>query len=110
MTFSYKNALRVVKHYQFLKGREMQGGNETPVTEIAIAPIDDDQLRAFFTDFKKVKDSKKALEAAGFDKSQVQVILLNEAADKIDLWEEIDAFLEENKLEKIYLNPDFFEN
>ena len=87
----------------------MQGGNETPVTEIAIAPLNDDQLTAFFTDFKKLKDSKKALEAAGYDKSQVQVILLNEEDDKIDLWEEIDAYLEENKLDKIYLNPDFFE-
>ncbi len=47
MTFSYK-ALQVVKHYQFLKGREMQGGNETPVTEIAIAPVNDDRLDAFF--------------------------------------------------------------
>jgi hypothetical protein len=108
MTFTYTNALMVIKHYQFLVGREMQGGNETPVTEIAIAPVNDDHLEKFFTEFKKSKNSKKALEAAGYDNSQVQVILLNEEDDKIDLWEELDSYLEENKLDMVYLNPDFF--
>jgi hypothetical protein len=108
MIFTYKNALSIVEHYQFLIGKEMQDGNETPVTEIAIAPVNDDHLEKFFIEFKKDKDSKKALDAAGYDKSQVQVILLNEEDDKIDLWEEIDSYLEENKLARVYLNPDFF--
>jgi hypothetical protein len=108
MTFTYKNALSVVKHYQFLIGRDMQNGNETPVTEIAIAPVNDDHLEKFFASFKEIKDSKKSLEAAGYDKARVQVILLNEEDDKIDLWEEIDSFLDENKLDRVYLNPDFF--
>ncbi|HTE12438.1 MAG TPA: hypothetical protein VK645_15745 [Chitinophagaceae bacterium] len=108
MTFTYAHALELIRHYQFLKGRDMQGGNETPVTELAVAPVNDDQLAAFFTEFKTTKNAKKALDAAGYDKSQVQVVLLNEEDDKIDLWEEIDSYLEENKLERVYLNPDFF--
>ncbi|MEP6749925.1 MAG: hypothetical protein ABJB86_19460 [Bacteroidota bacterium] len=108
MTFTYKNALSVVQHYQFLIGREMQDGNETPVTEIAIAPVNDDHLKKFFLEFKKTKDSRKALDAAGYDKSQVQVILLNEEDNKIDLWEEIDSYLDENKLDRVYLNPGYF--
>jgi len=110
MTFSFTHALEVIQHYQFLKGRDMQGGHETPISEIAAAPVNDDQLTAFFAEFKKTKDSKKALEAASYDKSQAQVLLLNEEDDKIDLWEEIDSYLEENKLERVYLNPDFFKH
>jgi hypothetical protein len=109
MTFNLKHAQALIKHYQYLLGRDMQNGDETPVTEIAAAPAGDDELRQFFVEYKKTKDAVKALHAVRHDNNQLQVVLLNEEDDKIDLWEELDAYLQENKLDRVYLNPGFFD-
>jgi hypothetical protein len=110
MTFTLEQADKVVKHYQHLIGLDFDNkpNQKYPIQYVLIAPDYGDGFQAFLTHFTDNENNQNSLVLSGFDRYKVIVIVAYyDRFSNLLLWENIDSFLRNNNLEKVYLNPDF---
>jgi hypothetical protein len=109
MTFDLTTAKKVIAHYSYLIGQEISDkfpGHK--IHHIVIAPYDTNQFTAFIGSFNQNENNEASLFASGFDKSKVKVVVIHHDKWRGDILHyDIDKFLTERQIEKVYLNPDF---
>ena len=112
MTFKMEDAAKVAKHYQFLIGRDFDNkAGQYPINYVIVSPHHSEYFQRFLDCFSANPDNKIALRLSGFDTSKMMVLGMHfNKFSNLMLYEDIDNFLESNKMEKDYLNEDFFKD
>ena len=109
MTFNIDKAKRIREHYNFLIGQPM-GANPDSVKifDIIIVPVDSKQKTLFIKSFWQTKNNDLSLASSGFDQNNVSILLITQIDRNFAfVKKEIDKFLTDKNLEKIYLKEDW---
>lgn len=107
MNFTLDKAKKIVEHYKYLLGenilREVQ---ECEIHKIVIAPTTAKEFNKFLEILYNSADEFIALGLSGYDKDAVKVILLSFNDGNVFHYD-IERYLTDYSLEKVYNNDDF---
>ena len=81
------------------------------IINIVIAPEDEKEFDVFIEQMQATTDYNKALSVTGYNPSRVQIVLMatHVYAPDIRVNQELDQYLRKNHMERVYLNPYYFE-
>lgn len=102
--FELEEAKRLVKHYDFLKKHKYSiAGEQYQINHVLIAPNDPNRLSTFLEWYFKLNDNMAALLQSGFNAKRLQIILLDDYdSGSIVIYEELDIYLTQNRIAKVY--------
>jgi hypothetical protein len=112
MTISYKFAENIINYYKFLIGKPFNTSiAEIEIINIVVAPNDESQLEVFLKEMQTTMSYHKALSISGYDPEHVVVLVMGSHIDypEIRVNQDIDLYLRKNFIERVYLNPYYFE-
>ena len=112
MIFSLINGLIVQDRYKYLVGQDLIAGTPSPIIGVSLYPLDTKAIKTFWYALNQTKNGQVAFSYAKVENhlpdGNVEVILFyyDENVGRF-IFKDIDLYLFENKLERIYLNADF---
>lgn len=112
MVFNFKTAEKIIGFYKHLIGQPMKVSiSDLEIFNIVIAPEDEARFDIFIQEMQLTTEYNKALSATGYNPNRVQIILIGvhkyDSSIRVD--QELDQYLRKNHLERVYLNPYYFE-
>lgn len=113
MIFTYRTAEKIIRFYKHLIGQTFKSSvADLEIINIAIAPEDDQKFAVYLDEIQKTTDHNVALSVTGYNPNRVQIIILasHKFVSDIRVHQELDQYLRKNHMERVYLNPYYFEN
>jgi hypothetical protein len=112
MIFNYKTAEKIIGFYKHLIGRPFKSSiSDLEIINIVIAPEDDAKFEIFIEEMQTTTEYNKALSVTGYNPNRVRIILMASHLQDADIRvnQELDQYLRKNHMERVYLNPYYFE-
>lgn len=106
-------AEKIIGFYKHLIGKPFKSSvSEMEIINIVIAPEDDSKFEAFIQEMQTTTDYNKALSVTGYNPNRVKLVLMatHIYAPDIRVNQELDQYLRKNHMERVYLNPYYFED
>jgi hypothetical protein len=113
MIFTYRTAEKIIRFYTHLIGKPFKSSvSELEIINIVIAPEDESKFESFISEMQTTTDYNKALSVTGYNPNRVKIILMASHiyAPDIRVNQELDQYLRKNHMERVYLNPYYFED
>lgn len=82
------------------------------IFNIVIAPEDESKFEVFINEMQTTTDYNKALSVTGYNPNKVILVIMatHIYAPDIRVNQELDQYLRKNHMERVYLNPYYFED
>ena len=101
--FELAEARRLVKHYNFLKNHKyFVLEDKYNIDLILIAPFEPNRFDKFLDLFDTYRDNEIALNNSGVNIKEMQVILLEDNQGKHKVYAELDSYLTQANVAKVY--------
>jgi len=113
MIFTFKTAEKIIGFYKHLIGKPFKSSiSGLEIINIVIAPEDESKFEVFIEQMQTTTDYVKALSVTGYNPNRVKLVLMasHTQAPDIRVNQELDQYLRKNHLERVYLNPYYFED
>ncbi|MES2478183.1 MAG: hypothetical protein V4561_03800 [Bacteroidota bacterium] len=113
MIFTFKTAEKIIGFYKHLIGKPFKSSiSGLEIINIVIAPEDDGKFEVFIEEMQTTTDYNKALSVTGYNPNRVKLVLMasHTQAPDIRVNQELDQYLRRNHMERVYLNPYYFED
>ncbi len=113
MTFTYRTAEKIIGFYKHLIGKPFKSSiSEMEIFNIVIAPDDESKFEVFINEMQSTTDYNKALSVTGYNPNKVILVIMatHIYAPDIRVNQELDQYLRKNHMERVYLNPYYFED
>lgn len=113
MTFTFRTAEKIIGFYKHLIGKPFTSSiSELEIINIVIAPTDEQLFDTFIQLMQNTTDYHVALAQTGYDLHKVKIVLMatHVYAPEIRVNQELDQYLRKNHMERVYLNPYYFED
>lgn len=112
MIFTYKTAEKIIGFYKHLIGQSFKSSiSDLEIINIVIAPEDESKFDIFIDEIQKTTDYNLVLSITGYNPNRVQIVILasHTQISEIRVHQELDQYLRKNHIERVYLNPYYFE-
>lgn len=113
MIFTFKTAEKIIGFYKHLIGKPFKSSiSGLEIINIVIAPEDESKFEVFIEEMQLTTDYNKALSVTGYNPNRVKLVLMasHTQAPDIRVNQELDQYLRRNHMERVYLNPYYFED
>lgn len=113
MTFNYKTAEKIIGFYKHLIGKEFKSSiSHLEIINIVIAPDDESKFEVFIHEMQSTTEYVKALSVTGYNPNRIKIVLMASHTQYPDIRinQELDQYLRKNHMERVYLNPYYFED
>lgn len=113
MIFTFKTAEKIIGFYKHLIGKPFKSSiSGLEIINIVIAPEDENKFEVFINQMQSTTDYNKALSVTGYNPNRVKLVLMasHTQAPDIRVNQELDQYLRKNHMERVYLNPYYFED
>lgn len=113
MIFTFKTAEKIIGFYKHLIGKPFKSSiSGLEIINIVIAPEDESKFEIFISQMQSTTDYNKALSVTGYNPNRVKLVLMasHTQAPDIRVNQELDQYLRKNHMERVYLNPYYFED
>lgn len=113
MIFTFKTAEKIIGFYKHLIGQPFKSSiSGLEIINIVIAPEDDSKFETFIEQMQVTTDYNKALSVTGYNPNRVKLVLMasHTLVSDIRVNQELDQYLRKNHMERVYLNPYYFED
>lgn len=112
MVFNFKTAEKIIGFYKHLIGQPLNVSiADLEIYNIVIAPEDDAKFENFINEMQSTTEYTKALSVTGYNPNRVRIVLMgtHKYDNSIRVDQELDQYLRKNHLERVYLNPYYFD-
>lgn len=113
MIFTFRTAEKVIGFYKHLIGKPFKSSiSELEIINIVIAPEDENKYDVFIQEMQHTTDYNKVLSITGYNPNRVKIVLMASHlyAPEIRVSQDLDQYLRKNFMERVYLNPYYFED
>jgi hypothetical protein len=113
MVFNIKTAEKIIDYYKHLIGMPLNVSiADLEIINIVVAPEEEGKFDVFMEEMQKTTEYHQALSVTGYNPNRLKIVLMatHKFEPSIRVNQELDQYLRKNHLERVYLNPYYFDS